>query len=125
MSRKWIILAVLAIATSARAAHLSDIQGGVLVNNLPVSQSIEVFQGDRIKALDGSATLVYCNGSAIAITPGQTIAVLACPSETAPVPVTSSAFTMPGVQGSALLLAGGLGVGLAIALSESGPSTSP
>jgi hypothetical protein len=78
MSRITLILAVVvsAMASGANAAHLSDVEGAVFVNNQPVKASIEVVQGDRIKTLKGSATLVYADGAAVQIKPGHTLVVL-------------------------------------------------
>ncbi len=123
MSRNQIILAVIAaaMATSANAAHLSEIQGAVLVNNQPVSASAEVAQGDRIKVVNGSAVLVYSNGAAISITSGQTIAVLANPPEQ--VSMKDGDLPSPYIYGGALVVAGG--AGLAIALSQTGKPASP
>jgi hypothetical protein len=88
MSRKWIILAFLTAAVSAaamplsaNATHLSDVKGAVLVNNQPISASVEVVQGDRVKVVKGSATLVYSNGAAVPISSGQTLVVLASPPD--------------------------------------------
>ncbi len=123
MSRNRIILAVIAaaMATSANAAHLSDIQGAVLVNNQPVSASAEVAQGDRIKVVNGSAVLVYSNGAAISITSGQTIVVLANPPEQ--VSMKDGDLPSPYIYGGALVVAGG--AGLAIALSQASKPASP
>ena len=123
MSRNQIILAVIAaaMATNANAAHLSDIQGAVLVNNQPVSASAEVAQGDRIKVVNGSAVLVYSNGAAISITSGQTIVVLANPPEQ--VSMKDGDLPSPYIYGGALVVAGG--AGLAIALSQTGKPASP
>ncbi len=123
MSRNQIILAVIAaaMATSANAAHLSEIQGAVLVNNQPVSASAEVAQGDRIKVVNGSAVLVYSNGAAISITSGQTIVVLANPPEQ--VSMKDGDLPSPYIYGGALVVAGG--AGLAIALSQTGKPASP
>ncbi len=123
MSRNQIIIAVIAaaMATNANAAHLSDIQGAVLVNNQPVSASAEVAQGDRIKVVNGSAVLVYSNGAAISITSGQTIVVLANPPEQ--VSMKDGDLPSPYIYGGALVVAGG--AGLAIALSQTGKPASP
>lgn len=124
MSRNRIILAVIAaaMATSANAAHLSDIQGGVFVNNQPVSASAEVAQGDQIKVVKGSAVLVYSNGAAISITSGQTIVVLANPPEQVSM-WDGGGLPGPYVYGGALVVAGG--AGLAIALSQASKPASP
>ncbi len=86
MHMKRIILAVIGamMATSASAAHLGDVQGAVLVNNQPVYASVDVAQGDRIKVVKGSATLVYSNGAAVPIASGQTLVVLAKAPEPMP-----------------------------------------
>jgi hypothetical protein len=110
------------MATSANAAHLSDIQGAVLVNNQPVSASAEVAQGDRIKVVNGSAVLVYSSGAAISITSGQTIVVLANPPEQVSMKDGGN-LPSPYIYGGALVVAGG--AGLAIALSQAGKPASP
>lgn len=124
MFGKGIILAVFTatMTVSASAAHLSDVQGAVFVNNQPVSASVEVVQGDRIKAVKGSATLVYSNGTAVPVTPGETVVVLA----SAPEPVSMNDGDLlppPNNNEAALAVAGG--VGLVVALSVATRPVSP
>ncbi|MGO9485626.1 MAG: hypothetical protein ACLPX9_13715 [Rhodomicrobium sp.] len=121
------LLAALA-ATSARATHLSDVQGTVLVNNQAVGWNNEVVPGDRVKVVSGSAKIVYDNGASVTVAPGQTVLVLASPPAG---PVEGSGSF--GDQGPGLFAAGGTaaavgyiaggaaiagGAGLAVALSS-------
>ncbi len=123
MFRKLIIpvLIAAAMATSAKAAFLTDIKGAVLVNGQAVTASLQVAQGDRIKVVDGSASLVYGNGATVPVASGQTLAVLATPPKREPM-TDESLQPQNGYEGG-LVLAGG--VGLAIVLSQVGQPASP
>jgi hypothetical protein len=124
MSRKSLILAVIAtaMATGANAAHLSDVEGAVFVNNKPIDASIEVIQGDRIKTLKGTATLVYANGAAVRIKPGHTLVVLENPPEE--VSMKDGIVPPPGTGAEAALVVAG-GVALTVGLTELGRPVSP
>jgi hypothetical protein len=123
MSRKCVILALIAsaIATSANAAHLSDVEGAVFVNNKPVNVSMELVQGDRVKVDKGAATLVYADGSALKIKPGHTLVVLERNVEQGS--LKDVGYLPPADPEAALVVAGG--VGLAIGLTELSRPTSP
>ncbi len=79
MAKRFITAAIIAAmaVTNANAAYLSDIQGAVLVNNEPAKGNTEVSPGDRVKALTGSVKVVYNNGTAVPVTAGETVVVLA------------------------------------------------
>jgi hypothetical protein len=124
MSRKILVLAIIAsaMASGANAAHLSDIEGAVFVNNKPIDASIEVTQGDRIKTLKGSATLVYSNGASVRIKPGHMLVVLENPPEQ----MSMKDGVLPPADSSAeaaLVVAGG--VALTLGLTELGRPVSP
>lgn len=123
MFRKLIIpvLVAAAMATSARAAFLTDIKGAVLVNGQRVATSFQVAQGDRIKVVNGSASLVYGNGATVPVASGQTLAVLATPPKREP--ITDESLQPQDGYERELVLASG--VGLAIVLSQAGKPASP
>ncbi|MGO9483936.1 MAG: hypothetical protein ACLPX9_05050 [Rhodomicrobium sp.] len=123
MFRKLIIpvLITAAMATSARAAFLTDIKGAVLVNGQPVAKTLQVAQGDRIKVVNGSASLVYSSGATVRVASGQTLAVLATPPKRE-LMTDESSQPQDGYEGG-LVVAGG--VGLAIVLSQVGKPASP
>jgi hypothetical protein len=77
MGRIPLLVAALTVvmAASALAADLSDVQGSVLVNNSAVSENTKLNSGDRVKAVSGSAKIVYSNGNVVEVSPGQTVAV--------------------------------------------------
>jgi hypothetical protein len=76
-----IIVALTVTAATAQAADLTDVKGSVLVNNQAVSADVTVAPGDRIKAISGSAKIVYSNGMAVKVAPGQMAVVLRTPPE--------------------------------------------
>jgi hypothetical protein len=125
MSRMSLILAVIvpAMVPSAHAAHLSDVEGAVFVNNQPVSANAEVAQGDRIRATKGSATLVYADGSTLRIRRGTTLVVherrhsLKDPAEETSLPPSD-------VDAEAALVVAG-SVGLSVGLSQLTRPVSP
>ncbi len=110
------------MASGANAAHLSDVEGAVFVNNKPINASIEVTQGDRIKTFKGSATLVYANGAAVQIKPGHTLVVLENPPEE--VSMKDGIVPPPDTGAEAALVVAG-GVALTIGLTELGRPVSP
>ena len=120
-------------ATNACAAHLSDMQGAVFVNNRAVSANIEVSPGDRVKAVSGSAKIVYDNGTVVQVRTGQLVLVLAPPEKAAPEPVSGSLERLEpgflGIGGSTLgaagLVAAGAVGGASLAIAQSGNSGKP
>jgi hypothetical protein len=124
MLGKLIILGGIAVAmaTSASAAYLSDIEGAVLVNNQPVSASLELAQGDRVKVVKGSANLVYSNGATVRIAAGQTLVVLANPLEQ--LSMNDGGLEPLNDNMAGLALAAG-GAGLAVVLSRTNQPASP
>jgi hypothetical protein len=124
MSRMSLVLAIIAsaMASGANAAHLSDVEGAVFVNNQPVKASIEVVQGDRIKTLKGSATLVYADGAAVQIKPGHTLVVLDRGPEY--ISMKDGMLPPPSTEAEAALVVAG-GVALTIGLVELTRPVSP
>ncbi len=82
MARKSISVAVIAalMASSAQAALLTNVQGTVTVNQgngyIPAASGSVVAPGDRVRVGEGSAGIVYENGCAQTVGPGQTVLVL-------------------------------------------------
>ncbi|MGO9547579.1 MAG: hypothetical protein ACLPPF_22655 [Rhodomicrobium sp.] len=119
MFRRSISVAVVTmlLTASAQAAHLSNVQGTVLINRgggfQPVTGDVKVLPGDRIDAREGSAFITYDNGCTARVGPGVVATVLSVP---------------PVCNGSTLII-GGLviagGTGLAIALSQGNAPASP
>ncbi len=131
MTRKLVSAAIIIAmaATNAHAAYLSDIQGAVLVNNQPVTSNVEVAPGDRVKAITGSVKVVYNNGTAVPVTAGETVVVLASDlSPSASYSESSKDSVIPDnsayyIVGGGLVVAGGVGLG--IWLSQSSKPASP
>jgi hypothetical protein len=59
------------VAMAAEGARLGGVQGSVLVNQngryVPVTSSTVLSAGDRVMAMDGSATVTYGSGCSVAI----------------------------------------------------------
>ena len=59
------------VAMAAEGARLGGVQGSVLVNQngryVPVTASTVLRAGDRVMAMDGSATVTYGSGCSVAI----------------------------------------------------------
>lgn len=59
------------VAMAAEGARLGGVQGSVLVNQngryVPVTSSTVLKAGDRVMAMDGSATVTYGNGCSVAV----------------------------------------------------------
>lgn len=59
------------VAMAAEGARLGGVQGSVLVNQngryVPVTSSTVLKAGDRVMAMDGSATVTYGSGCSVAI----------------------------------------------------------
>jgi hypothetical protein len=77
MIRKVIVAASVGLlltgqmAMAAEGARLGGVQGSVLVNQngryVPVTSSTVLKAGDRVMAMDGSATVTYGNGCSVAV----------------------------------------------------------
>jgi len=80
-------LAVVAIsmmmAGSVCAANLANVQGTVQIDKgegfQPASPDAVIEPGDRVKAVQGPADIVYEDGSTVTVNAGQTVAVLSNP----------------------------------------------
>ena len=113
-----IVLIASLAASGVQAALLTNIQGAVTVNHgygyEPAGVGGPVGPGDRVHAGEGSAAIVYENGSTVNVGPGQTVIVLS----TAPANTVGSQ-----AQDTQTYAAGGIlvtgGVAAAIAISES------
>ena len=59
------------VAMAAEGARLGGVQGSVLVNQngryVPVTSSTVLKAGDRVMAMDGSATVTYGSGCSVAV----------------------------------------------------------
>jgi hypothetical protein len=66
-----IALALAIMINGASAAQLSDVQGGVQVNDLAVPVNAGLAPGDRVKAISRPLKIVYNNGTAVTVLPGQ------------------------------------------------------
>ena len=88
MLRKSISIALIAslAATGAQAALLTNVQGAVTVDRgygyAPAGSGSVIAPGDRVRAGEGSADIVYENGCTVKVDPGHTVIVLG----SAPVP---------------------------------------
>ena len=135
MVGKSIIFAAVAALTvsSAQAAVLTNIQGGVAINAgggfTPVVSPTNVGPGERIRTGDGSADIVYDNGQTVHVGPNQVVLVSNLP----PSPPSSSGGGLKdqvveeGIPTEFLVL-GGLfagGTAAAIILSEEPKPASP
>jgi hypothetical protein len=81
MSKKVISIALVAAltASSAQAATLTNISGVVSVDKgsgfVPAVSDVVVSSGDRIRVVDGSASIDYGSGCAVQVGRGQVVAV--------------------------------------------------
>ena len=117
-------LASAMMASAAQAAHLANVQGKVFVNYgqgyQPATGNAALGPGDRVKAGEGSAVIVYEGCASQTVEPGQTVVVVASPP-CAPI-------GMGGLPQSTLIIGGVAiagGVGLAVALSSNNSNGSP
>jgi hypothetical protein len=104
---------------------LKHFEGSVQVNGETVTADKDVVAGDRVKVLSGAAKIVYDNGAIVNIGAGQTAVVLQTPPDP-PVQASNSGsdadncFSSSDPKCVLGVLAGGAGVGLAVALSGAG-----
>jgi hypothetical protein len=113
-----ILLSASLAVSGAQAAMLTNIQGMVTVNHgygyEPAGVGGPVGPGDRVHVGEGSAAIIYENGSTVNVGPGQTVIVLStAPANTA----GSQAQDTQTYAAGGILVAGG--VAAAIAISES------
>jgi hypothetical protein len=112
-----IVLSATLAVSGAQAALLTNIQGTVTVNHgygyEPAGVGGPVGPGDRVHAGEGSADIVYENGSTVSVRSGQTVIV----QSTAPASAAGSQ-----TQDAQTYVAGGMlvsgGVAAAIVISE-------
>ena len=77
MVRKTILIALIAslAATGAQAALLTNVQGAVTVDrgygNAPAGTGSVIAPGERVRAGEGSADIVYDNGCIVKVDRGQ------------------------------------------------------
>jgi hypothetical protein len=132
MVRKLISSVVIAslIATYAEAARLTNVQGSVIVNRgdgfQPAQGGAPVAPGDRVRVNEGSAEILYENGCAVRVGPGQMVAVLYTPPACKGTSTESASGLKDGPSsssmtyvyiGGGILLAAGAGAGIALAVS--------
>jgi hypothetical protein len=125
MVRKTISIALIAslAATGAQAALLTNVQGVVTVDHgygyAPAGTGSVVAPGERVRAGEGSADVVYDNGCIVKVDPGRTMVVLSPPPACH---VASEIATSPAyLVGGAVAIGGG--VAAAILLSQSKPAS--
>ncbi len=77
------IVAAFVFTTSVQAAELVNVMGSVSVNHgqgfQPTSIGTYVVPGDRVRAADGSADIVYDNGCTVRVGPRQVVLVTSEP----------------------------------------------
>ena len=105
------------VAAGADAAVLSSSDGTVSVNRgkgfVAASVGMVLRPGDRVRARKGSATILYDNGTSVAVGPHQIVVVTSEPPAAAVTPVAEAGFDP--------LIAGGLAAGaagMAVALAN-------
>ncbi len=130
--RKLIAMAagIALLSGQTSAATVSPDGGTVLISNgegfLPITGDVEVSPGGQVMVQPGGmAHITYAGGCVIRVGPGQISAI----SETSPCNKNTSSDTGNGQQDTTLLIGGGLvlagGLGLALALSGRGSPASP
>ena len=112
------------MAASAQAALLTNIQGAVTVNNGAAAGPTVIIPGDRVRAGEGSADIVYDNGCTMRVAPGQTMVVLyAAPNCNGGLKDGAAAET--GIPTETLVIgglaAGGVATGIILAQQPSSP----
>lgn len=124
MVRKSLIFTVVAAltASSAQAAMLTNIQGGVSINAgggyQPVAGPATVVPGERIRTGDGSADIVYDNGQTVHVGPNQVVLVSNLPPSAGPAPDTGgglkddTGIPLAYWVGGALVVGGGVAAGI-------------
>ncbi len=125
MVRKTISIALIAslAATGAQAALLTNVQGAVTVDrgygSAPAGSGSVIAPGERVRAREGSADIVYDNGCIVKVDPGQTMVVLSPPPACH---IASEVSTSPVyLVGGAVAIGGG--VAAAILLSQTKPAS--
>jgi hypothetical protein len=125
MVRKTISIALIAslAATGAQAALLTNVQGAVTVDrgygSAPAGSGSVIAPGERVRAREGSADIVYDNGCIVKVDPGQTMVVLSPPPACH---IASEVATSPiYLAGGAVAIGGG--VAAAILLSQTKPAS--
>ncbi len=133
MLRTSISIAVIAalMASGAEAALLTNIQGAVMVNRgagfSPAGNVAEVAPGDRVRAGQGSADIVYENGCSVKVGPGQMAVVLAA-APNCQGGLKDGAAEETGVSTGTLVIgglvvAGGIGAGIALSQNNGKPAS--
>jgi hypothetical protein len=121
-------LAIAAIAvTSAFATHLSEVQGTALVNKKAAGANTELHPGDRVKAVSGSAKIIYDNGAVVKVASGRTVVVLSNPPEIPHVGTEAGALDSPdfGYIAAGAAVAGGAGLAILLSSQHNGQPLSP
>jgi hypothetical protein len=112
-----IVLSATLAVSGAQAALLTNIQGTVTVNHgygyEPAGVGGPVGPGDRVHVGEGSAAIVYENGAAVKVGPGQTVIVLSTAPANTVVSQTPDTLTF---AAGGMLAAGG--VAAAIVFSQ-------
>ncbi|MFT4079541.1 hypothetical protein [Rhodomicrobium sp.] len=110
------------MVTAAQATILTNIQGSVMVDRgggfQPVSVTSPVVAGDRVRAVSGSADIVYDSGMIQKVAQSQTVAVLSNGQPAGGVPGQGSFSSNLPLIGATLGV--GIGVGVALATNDSG-----
>jgi hypothetical protein len=116
-----IMLSATLAVSGAQAAVLTNIQGTVTVNHgygyEPAGVGGPVGPGDRVHAGEGSAAIVYENGSTVNVGPGQTVIVLSTPPANT---IGTQAQDTQSYAASGMLVSGGVAAAIVISERNSG-----
>ncbi len=136
MVRKSISIAVITalLASNAEAALLTNVQGTVTVNHGegfvpvgPAGTTALLAPGDRVRAGTGSADIVYDNGCTVTLGAGQMVAVLYaapdCNGGLKDGAASSSGLSTSTYLVGGLVVAGGIGAGIALSQKSSKPAS--
>ncbi|MGO9173855.1 MAG: hypothetical protein ACLP7P_18085 [Rhodomicrobium sp.] len=133
MLRKSISIAVITalLVSNAEAALLTNVQGTVTVNRgegfAPAGNTAVLAPGDRVRAETGSADIVYDNGCTVKLGAGQTVAVLYaapdCGGGLWDGAASSSGISTGTLLVGGLVVAGGIGAGIALSQKSSKPAS--
>ena len=136
MLKTMIVAALIAgpaLAQEPTVAHLSGVQGSVLINQgagfAPAAANAVLHKGDRVLTVKGGKTrLVYSNGCQVAVTGGHAVSVGSGAASCARAADTDKTAEDGGIDKGAvlpILLGVGVVAGVAIVASNNSKTTSP
>jgi hypothetical protein len=129
MLRKLVSIAVVTtlMTASAQAAYLANVDGTVLINRgngfRPAWSGAEVGPGDRVRVENGAANIVYDNGCAVKVSPGQLVAVLSASPVCARENSASFGLSTEELVIGGLVVGGGVGLGIALSQKKAAPAS--